>query len=105
MRKDYLFLNEQVGDRILSVNEQDVRNATQEETINLIKNAGCTLQLVLQSFDFANVCSLLYVRLVETKSFFQLGFRNYIEQGCIFSVPKATKSELRHTACEKGKRS
>ncbi|XP_037049203.1 inactivation-no-after-potential D protein isoform X2 [Bradysia coprophila] len=43
-----------IGDRILSVNDQDVRNASQEETINLIKNAGCTLHLVLQSFDFAN---------------------------------------------------
>lgn len=43
-----------IGDRILSVNDQDVRNGTREETINLIKNAGCSLNLVLQSFDFAN---------------------------------------------------
>ncbi|KAJ6643961.1 Inactivation-no-after-potential D protein [Pseudolycoriella hygida] len=42
-----------IGDRILSVNDQDVRKATQEETINLIKNAGCSLNLVLQSFDFS----------------------------------------------------
>lgn len=43
-----------IGDRILSVNNQDVRTATQEETIVLIKNAGCNINLVLQSFD-ANV--------------------------------------------------
>lgn len=40
-----------IGDRILSVNGQDVSKATQDETIKLIKNAGCTINLVLQSFD------------------------------------------------------
>lgn len=44
-----------IGDRILSVNETDVTQATQEETINLIKNAGCSIALVLQSFDGTNV--------------------------------------------------
>lgn len=47
-----MFVNQsQIGDRILSVNNQDVRHATQEETIGLIKNAGCRIELVLQSFD------------------------------------------------------
>lgn len=40
-----------IGDRILSVNDNDVRQATQDETINLIKNAGCSISLILQSFD------------------------------------------------------
>lgn len=44
-----------IGDRILSVNENDVRQATQEETINLIKNAGCSIALILQSFDGISV--------------------------------------------------
>lgn len=48
-----------IGDRILSVNENDVRQATQEETINLIKNAGCSIALILQSFDGNNVSLVL----------------------------------------------
>lgn len=47
-----------IGDRILSVNGQDVSKATQDETIKLIKNAGCTINLVLQSFD--NVIVSIY---------------------------------------------
>lgn len=50
-----------IGDRILSVNENDVRHATQEETINLIKNAGCSIALVLQSFDGTNVSLMLNI--------------------------------------------
>lgn len=43
-----------MGDRILAVNGQDVRNATQEQAINLIKNAGCTMELNIQSFDLTD---------------------------------------------------
>ncbi|XP_055315062.1 inactivation-no-after-potential D protein isoform X2 [Sitodiplosis mosellana] len=44
-----------VGDRILAVNDNDVRKATQEQAINLIKNAGCTIKLDIQSFDLSNI--------------------------------------------------
>lgn len=47
------FTNAKVGDRILAVNEHDVRKATQEQAINLIKNAGCTIKLDIQSFDLS----------------------------------------------------
>lgn len=43
--------NNKIGDRILSVNGQDVRHASQEYAINLMKNAGNTIKLEIQSFD------------------------------------------------------
>lgn len=42
---------DQVGDRILAVNGQDVRQASQEYAINLIKNSGESIKLEIQSFD------------------------------------------------------
>lgn len=45
--------NQKVGDRILAVNDNDVRKATQEQAINLIKNAGSTIKLDIQSFDLS----------------------------------------------------
>lgn len=46
-----LFTRSQVGDRILAVNDQDVRNSSQEHAISLIKNAGTSIRLEIQSFD------------------------------------------------------
>lgn len=55
MLKKNVFKILKIGDRILAVNGQDVRNATQEQAINLIKNAGCTIELDIQSFDLTGV--------------------------------------------------
>ncbi|XP_073812911.1 inactivation no afterpotential D [Musca autumnalis] len=40
-----------VGDRILSINGKDVRNATEPEVIMLIKDAGMVINLEVQSVD------------------------------------------------------
>ncbi|XP_075165397.1 inactivation no afterpotential D [Haematobia irritans] len=40
-----------VGDRILSINKNDVRNATEQEVIMLIKDAGIVITLEVQTFD------------------------------------------------------
>uniref|UniRef100_A0A1B0GFM9 PDZ domain-containing protein n=1 Tax=Glossina morsitans morsitans TaxID=37546 RepID=A0A1B0GFM9_GLOMM len=40
-----------VGDRILSINDKDVRNATEQEVIELIKDAGIQINLEIQTFD------------------------------------------------------
>lgn len=40
-----------VGDRILSLNENDVRDATEQNVIDLIKDAGMTINLEVQTFD------------------------------------------------------
>ena len=39
-----------VGDRLLKLNGNDVRNATEPEVINLIKQAGSKIDLELQSY-------------------------------------------------------
>lgn len=43
-----------MGDRILSINGNDVRNATEQEVILLIKDAGIVINLEIQSFDHDN---------------------------------------------------
>lgn len=68
LKLNILFESRKVGDRILSVNGEDVRNATQEYAIHLVKNAGDCIVLEMQSFDIIvsrNYCSIIiYVRLI-----------------------------------------
>ncbi|XP_013107309.1 inactivation-no-after-potential D protein [Stomoxys calcitrans] len=40
-----------VGDRILTINNNDVRNATEQEVILLIKDAGIVINLEIQTFE------------------------------------------------------
>lgn len=40
-----------VGDRILTLNEKDVRDATEQNVIDLIKDAGMKINLEVQTFD------------------------------------------------------
>lgn len=40
-----------IGDRILSINGNDVRNATEETFINYIRDAGAAITLKVQTFD------------------------------------------------------
>lgn len=49
----------QVGDRILSLNERDVRNATEQAVIDLIKDAGSKIILEIQTFE--HVRQLIFI--------------------------------------------
>lgn len=51
----------QIGDRILAVNGQDVRNASQELAISLIKSAGSSIQLEIQSFDLNVIARFIQI--------------------------------------------
>ncbi|XP_037942284.1 inactivation-no-after-potential D protein-like [Teleopsis dalmanni] len=40
-----------VGDRIMTLNNKDIRNATEQAVIELIKEAGITINMEIQTFD------------------------------------------------------
>ncbi|XP_055918879.1 inactivation-no-after-potential D protein [Eupeodes corollae] len=58
-----------VGDRILTLNQQDVRNATEQNVIDLIKDAGMKINLEVQTFGHKqNEVSEVQLKPVKQKS-------------------------------------